>query len=92
MQVIIKRRGHKEHFDERKLYASIYAACASAHLTERECEKTADTITKKIKMFLKGKTQIDSRVIREKVSEELRKKDSELWFFYEEHLPNLKRL
>ena len=89
---IVKRKGHSEEFDEKKVYGSVYAACASAHCEECECEKTADEITKKIKKLIGSKKSIDSAKIREKVESELRKKDEELAFFYEQHLPDLKKL
>jgi len=92
MSVIVKRKGHKEKFDEKKVYGSVYAACASAHYNETECKKTAEKITKIIKNFLKNKKQIQSQEIRKKVENVLKRKDEELAFFYEQHLPNLKRL
>jgi transcriptional regulator NrdR family protein len=89
---IVKRKGHSEEFDEKKVYGSVYAACASAHCEECECEKTADEITKKIKKFVKSKKMIKSEDIRKRIETELKKKDEELAFFYEQHLPDLKRL
>jgi len=52
---IVKRKGYTEDFDEKKVYGSVYAACASTHCEECECENTADEITKKIKKFVKSK-------------------------------------
>jgi len=92
MVTIVKRKGHKERFDERKVYGSVYAACASAHYDEAKCEKIADEITKKIKKFIKNKKEIKSTDICKKIEGELKKKDKELAFFYEQHLPNLKKL
>ena len=92
MQVVVKRRGHKEMFDEKKVYGSVYAACASAHCDEMQCEKIAGEITKKVKKLVKNKKEISSTEIRKKIESELKKKDEELAFFYEQHLPNLKRL
>ncbi|MDP6647884.1 MAG: ATP cone domain-containing protein [Candidatus Woesearchaeota archaeon] len=89
---IVKRKGHTEEFDEKKAYGSVYAACASAHYSEEECESTANSITKKIKKFAQSKKKIDSSEIRKRIESELKKKDEELAFFYEQHLPNLKRL
>ncbi len=89
---IVKRKGHTEEFDERKVYGSVYAACASAHLEDTECEKNADKVTKVIKKFVKGKKMIKAENIHKKVNAELKKKDEELAFFYEHHLPDLKRL
>ena len=56
--VVVKRKGHTEDFDERKLYGSVYAACASAHRHELICEKTADDISKKVKKWIKGKKSL----------------------------------
>ena len=89
---IVKTKGHTEEFDERKVYGSVYAACASAHYDEEECEKTSDAVTKKIENFIKNKKRIDSSEIRRKVGNELKKKDEEIAFFYEQYLPNLKKL
>lgn len=90
--MVVKRKGHKERFDERKLYGSVYAACASAHYNERKCEKIALEITEKMKSLMSGRKSISSSAIRQGVVGALGKKDKELAFFYKEHLPNLKQL
>lgn len=92
MVIIVKRKGHTEKFDERKVYGSVYAACASAHYSEMLCEKTAEGVAEKINKFVKNKKEIQSTEIRKKIEAELKKKDKELAFFYEQHLPNLKKL
>ena len=89
---IVKRKGHSEEFDERKVYASVYAACASAHYEECDCESTADKVTKTVQKHIKTKKAISSIALRKKIESELKKKDKELAFFYEQHLPNLKKL
>lgn len=90
--IIVKRKGHREIFDERKVYGSVYATCASAHYSERQCKIVAAHITKTIKKWVKSKKAVKSSAIRKKIASELRKKDKELEFFYEHHLPNLKKL
>jgi len=45
---IVKRKGHVEKFDEKKVYGSVYASCASADYDEAECEKLSEKITFKI--------------------------------------------
>jgi len=44
---IVKRRGHKEEYDERKVYASAYAACLNVHLGEIEAEEIATKVKRK---------------------------------------------
>ena len=68
MATIVKRHGHRERFDERKVYGSVYAACASAHYRERQCENLAADVSKKIKTFLRGKATISSNVLRKKIT------------------------
>jgi len=92
MPIIVKRKGHKEIFDEKKVYGSVYAACASAHYNEKQCQQIAEELTQKTKKFVKNRKEIQSIEIRKKIENELKKKDEELAFFYEQHLPNLKRL
>ena len=42
---IIKRKGHKERFDERKVFASVYAACMSGHMDRKKCEEVFGRLT-----------------------------------------------
>jgi len=92
MDTVVKRQGHKEPFDEKKVYGSVYAACANAHFGENDCEKVAEEVTNKITEHFKNLKEIDSTDIRKKVITELKKKDEELAFYYEQNLPNLKKL
>ena len=71
MATIVKRHGHRERFDERKVYGSVYAACASAHYRERQCENLAADVSKKIKTFLRGKATISSNVLRKNLNYDL---------------------
>ena len=89
---IVKRKGHTEKFDDKKVYASVYAACASAHYHEGKCEQMSSMVLKSINNFVKGKKQISSGQIRKKIMLELKKKDGDLVFYYEHHLPNLRKL
>jgi transcriptional regulator NrdR family protein len=90
--VIIKRRGHRENFDERKLYASIYGATEAAFCDEASCERLAGQVTEKVKGWLKGKKSVDSAEIRGRVKTELAACNEEISFFYDRHLPNLRKL
>jgi transcriptional regulator NrdR family protein len=90
--VIVKRRGHKEKFDEKKIYASIYFACMSAYRDEIKCEKLSEKVTNKIKAWIKNKRIVDSSQIREKVIAELRKENKKVEFYYAANVPNVTRL
>jgi len=90
--LIVKRRGHREPFDDRKLYGSIYAATQSALCDEPSCELLAGRITNEVKAWLKNRKTVDSKDIRAKVKAEIEKRDPEIAFFYDRHIPNLRRL
>lgn len=86
MTNIVKRRGHKEEYDERKAYASSYAACRNAHLSEKEAESIADKVTKDIENWIEDKDEVDSKQIFEEVTKSLAKYNKDASFMYETHL------
>ncbi|MDY6761584.1 MAG: ATP cone domain-containing protein [Candidatus Nanohaloarchaea archaeon] len=92
MATVVKRRGHEEEFDERKVYGSVYAACASAREDERTCETVADAVTERVKSAAEGTGALPSEDIREMVRDELAERDERLAFFYDKHLPDLDNL
>ena len=82
---IIKRKGHKEGFDERKLYGSVYAACTVANMGERGCESVANFVAKKVRGELKGRKVVDSKIIARLVVKHLKKKNKDAAFMYKTH-------
>lgn len=82
---IIKRHGHKQEFDERKLYASIYAACLSAHVDKQEAEATANLVVREIKKWMQKKGEISSDEIFKQASKELMHLNREAAFMYTTH-------
>ena len=83
---IVKRRGHKEEYDERKVYASAYAACLNVHLGEIEAEEIATKISNEVKMWISEKKEVTSRELFERIKEELAKHNKDASFMYETHL------
>ncbi len=85
MTHIIKRRGHKEEFDERKLYASIYAACLSSHVKHEEAESIANLVCREIKKWLTNKEEVTSDEIFKQAGAELKHLNKEASFMYLTH-------
>lgn len=85
MTHIVKRRGHKQKFDERKLYASIFAACRSTHCKEEESESTANLVTIEVKRWVDEKEEVTSDAIFEKAAEELGHLNKDAAFMYKTH-------
>ena len=81
----VKRRGHEEKFDERKLYASIYAACLSSHIHHMQAEKIAAKVCKEAVSHLKKKKTVTSDHIFKHTARVLKKINKEAGFMYETH-------
>ena len=79
---VVKRQGHEEKFDERKIYASCYAACLSTRMKEEKAEKICGKVAKQIKTLIKGKLCISSDEIFKKTSVLLNKYDKDAAFMY----------
>ena len=84
--LIVKRKGHAEKFDEKKLYASIYYSCMNAHMNEEEAEGTAASICKLIKACLRSRARVDSNELFRLVTAELSKRSKDAGFMYSTHM------
>lgn len=72
MASIVKHsKVHSEPFDERKLYASIYAACLSVRTPSGEAELTAEQVCRDLLPWLLKKEEVTSADIRRKATEHL---------------------
>lgn len=84
---LIKRHGHTEEFDERKVYASIYAASLNCHMEDVEAEDVAEDITERIKKWIEPKELCRSHDIREQVIELLSATgNKDVGLMYKHHL------
>lgn len=61
---IVKRAGHTEPYDERKVYASVYSACMAVRETQATAELVADKVTEEMKTWLNKKHEVTSHDIR----------------------------
>lgn len=83
---IVKRApGHTEPYDERKLYASIYAVCLSVRAPQGEAELTADRVCKDFKPWLINKPEVTSADIRRKAAEHLNIYNPNAAYLYKHH-------
>ena len=83
---IVKRApGHSESYDERKLYASIYASCLSVRTPEGEAELTADRVCRDIDPWISNKQEVTSGDIRRKAAEHLTVYNAHAAYMYKHH-------
>ena len=85
MTHIVKRRGHRQEFDERKIYASVYAACINTSLEKEEAEKIANKISDSIKSWVKDKKEVNSSDIFEETASLLEEINPDAAFMYKTH-------
>lgn len=83
---IVKRSlGHNETYDERKLYASIYASCLSVRTPVGAAELTAERVCHDLLAWLDHKTEVTSADIRRQASEHLHAYHQDAAYFYKHH-------
>ncbi len=85
MPHIVKRRGHKEPYDPRKVYASAYAACRNAHLSEIQSEKIAEAVSKTIEKWMAAQSLVTSEKIFQEVEKNLQHLEPDAAFLYKTH-------
>ena len=82
---VIKRHGRTEAFDERKLFASVYAAGLATRVVEEKCEQIADKLCKEIKKWLKSNTNVTTDNMFEHAYEILQNLDARVALMYKTH-------
>lgn len=64
MKHIVKRAGHSEKYDNRKLYASIYAAALAVREPTGSAELIAREVVQQVESWLENKHEVTSNDIR----------------------------
>lgn len=82
---IVKRRGHRERFDERKVYASCYAACLSSHMAHERAEVIAGNVTRIINKWVRTKATVTSGQVFREIGRVLARYDRDAAFMYRHH-------
>lgn len=85
-KLLVKRRGHMEAFDEKKVYASVYAAGLNAHLREQEAEQLAKETLDQVRQNVDKQAVISSIDIRQLIVRALGGEESDVAFLYLNHL------
>lgn len=71
MKHIVKRKGHIEPFDKKKVYASVFAACRSVTEPTGSAELIADKVTSDIASWLEKKHEVTANDIRAQAAKHL---------------------
>ena len=71
IKLIVKRAGHTEPYDEKKLYASIFSACLAVREPVGTAEVLAEKVVSDVNTWLGKKHEVSSNDIRRVASEKL---------------------
>jgi len=82
MKLIVKRAGHSELYEEKKLYASIFAACLAVREPTGTAEVLAEKVVKDVESWLARKHEVTSNDIRHIASEHLHRYNIEASHLY----------
>ena len=83
MTLIIKRKEHREVYDEKKVYASVYRAAMSASYSEQKSEKLSEHVMRSVTAWitkLSRNQEVSSRDIRAQIILLLTDKDLRLLY------------
>lgn len=85
MEHIVKRNGKKEKFDERKVYATCFAAALNTQLERHQAEKFCEKVCKEMKTWVKKKKIVTSSEVFQQMARSMKKYDKNVAFMYETH-------
>lgn len=85
LHVVKRSAGHSEPYDERKLYASIYAACLSLRTPVGEAELTATKVCSDITPWLVSKPEVTSTDLRAQAAKHLKIYNPDAAYMYARH-------
>lgn len=68
---IVKRQGHTEPYDEKKVYASVFAACLSVREPVGSSELVADKVMNDVNSWIARKHEVTANDIRRQASKHL---------------------
>jgi hypothetical protein len=82
---IVKRTGHSEDYDSKKLYASIYATCLSIHEPAAAVELFAQKVVEDTENWLAKKTEVTANDIRREAGKHLSLVNPHAGYLYLHH-------
>ena len=84
---IVKRQGRRpsERFDQKKLHASVYAACLSVRSPEGHAHETAKRVCTLVISWCDNKSEITSADIRRQAAKALETFHPEAAYLYQHH-------
>jgi transcriptional regulator NrdR family protein len=71
MQHIVKRKGHTEPYDQKKVYAAVFSACQSVREPAGSAELVADKVMHDVNSWIITKHEVTANDIRRQAAKHL---------------------
>jgi transcriptional regulator NrdR family protein len=71
MKHVVKRKGHTELYDQKKVYASVFAACQSVREPSASAELIAEKVMQDVNHWIEKKHEVTSNDIRRQAAKHL---------------------
>ena len=84
-KLIVKRAGHTESYDQRKLYASIYSACLAVREAPQTAELIAEKVVAEVEKWLELKHEVTSGDLKLRAQASLKTLNPDAFYIYENH-------
>ncbi len=85
MKHIVKRKGHTEDFDERKLYGSVFSSLMTLRMADEEAEAISHMVTDDVKKAIADKKEVTSQTIHTETAKSLKKYHPDASYMYDTH-------
>ncbi|MEX2012333.1 MAG: ATP cone domain-containing protein [Patescibacteria group bacterium] len=85
MKHIVKRAGHNQPYEGKKIYASAYAACIAVRAQTTDAELIANEVCKDLDKWVADKGSVSSGQIAEQVAKSLKLYNSDAAYLYRHH-------
>ncbi len=85
MQHIVKRAGHTEAYDEKKLYAAVFSACIALREPAASAELIADKVSGEVNKWIEKKHEVTANDIRNQASKHLHNYNPDAAYLFKHH-------
>ena len=82
---VVKRAGHEELYDERKVYATCYYAAKATHLKTKKVEEICGKVVKEVNNWITKCKCVTAHQIHKQIVKSLRKYQRDVAFMYDTH-------
>lgn len=85
MQHVVKRAGHTEPYDDKKIYATVFSVCQSLREPAASAELIADKVAADVSAWIKTKHEVTANDIRNQAAKHLQNYNPDAAYLLKHH-------